>query len=1339
MLFVAFAVAEVAGQVVRDLPRRREESMEGREFVIGFMQNEIIFRTLTNPERQLVLYIASERGATVRIQYGDWSEFVVTIPAGGIHVERVPDEFMAIRTDRPENKGIFISASTPVVVYGLNTIQYSTDSFMAIPVQHLGTEYIGVSRSNETYDTSATGTDRRSEMSTGIRQGCMMIVAPQSATRVVITPSVDLEGGRPAGMPFDVTLERGQSFFIKSADTNASVFSDLTGTIVQSNLPVAVFSGHVRASAFDNLIPSHKLSKDHLVEQLLPVSKWGTKHATIPFATIPEGDQVRIVPSAWPTVVELYTPGGIQPYTIRNRGDFLEVNLRQVAYWVADNPVSVVQFMRTIRPNDAVSTGDPAMVVVPPIERYSDRALFQVPRLIRQSNAVESDYSYYIIVVAELEAVPSLTLNGASVVALDGNFLMRRVPGVSLCYGYFRVIPGTINTIKCDQGSFSGVMYGVGPADSYANVFGMSFDARKRTEPRTPPQFDLGVVCGAVTGVVRDSVSPSALLDIVSVDRSRTFNYEFDLAGPSAPDRRYRFTATVTNPWQNARIVVQAYDTADAGREWDYTYDAPEFRAPLEMVVTAGITQSCQQFSIVNTDSTPMNIESLSFTGDDRFSTIPQSFRGSVAPGDSLVVTVCFDPPRDPLPAPGRLTLTFACDLVHNIPVRALTSFSLRTEDVDFGTVRLGDTACSSAWIVNNGPNAIRITALDIAQLFPEFTPQISRMALPRDLLPQSRLEVPVCVVPQQVGIIERRDTVRSSPFVGATVGYRVNGVRPDISGVVLRWPDRRVGTTDDSTVILFNRGLADAVLTRSAVTGNAAAFDISAFSAPTLAIDSVSSVVLRVQFVPDVIGEREASIVYVVDWKPHDTVRVVLQGTGTLPTIEGFDANVGSAVIGKSVSLASHTMFAVGGNERLTIDAIAIEGNDKDAFELPQDFFLQQGANPGFQSTIPITFTPRRVGQHTALVRITHDAAPRFERRSTLIQLAGYGLASDGDTVELPPDPIEGDAAFVVPANVVSCESFSGYVVVNGTGTRSRFLETVDATIDGQSVALNGPILPVVVNPGDQLRFTFDHQLRGGVQVPATARVRWQDGGDTLMSRAIVAARTPTQMTVQLPTEHTSGSMVVVEGLTSITSALRDQQSIAFSIEYDVNRLQVNAGSLTVRDQNSNDIVPVTVTPRPNGLRVAANEPMSSPVTLEWQAEAQTFWVSTEPLQVTASFAENDCLLLSTASASSEVINCGGALRMVRLDGGFAVSIPRTVVQHGEEVVIQFQSGSRQVVSIDLINVASRVYPLWENVHLESGQSVVNFAFIDQPSGVYVLRVRYGEEAITVPILVIK
>lgn len=1338
IVLATVAVSDSLSQVIRDLPRRRDASMEGREFVIGFMQNEITFRTQLNPERRLVLYIASDQGATVRIQYGNWGEFVVTVPEGGVHVEQVPEEFMVTRVDRPEDKGIVITSNTPIVVYGLNTMQYSTDSFMAIPVQHLGTEYIGVSRPNETYDTSATQSNRNTEMNSAIRQGCMLIVAAKSGTRLVITPSVDLEGGRPAGVPFDVTLNRGQTYFLKSSEANAAIFSDITGTIIQSSNPVSVFSGHVRASVFDNLVPAYRLSKDHLVEQLLPVSKWGTKHATIPFATMPQGDQVRIVPSAWPTVIEQYTPGGIQSYTIRNRGDFLELNLRQAAYWVSDNPVSIAQCMRTVHPNDAVSMGDPAMVIVPPIERYADRALFQAPRLIRRPEAVEADYSYYIIVVADVQAVPTLKLNGSNVTSIDANFMMRRVPGVPLCYGYFRVVPGTINTITCDQGSFSGVMYGVGPADSYANVFGMSFDTRQRVE-RTPPQFDLRISCGNIQGVVRDSITAIAYLEEVLIDRTRTFNYEYQLVGPTAPDGRYTLSATVTNPWQNGRIVVQAYDTMDVGREWDYVYDAPEFRAPSEMVVTAGTTQACQQFAIVNIDATPLKIDALSFEGDPRFSTIPQDFRGTIQPGDSLVVTVCFDPPRDPLPVPGRLTLTFACNLVYHIPVRALTSFSLRTEDVDFGVVRLGDTACSSAWIVNNGPNAITVTGLEIARMFPEFQVDANRLGLPRVLQPQGRMEVPVCVVPLSTGLRERRDTIRSTPFVGATVGYRVTGVRPEIPSVTIRWPDRRVGLSDDSTVVLINRGLSNAVLTRSAVTGNAGAFDISAFSAATLAIDSLSSVVLRVQFIPELVGFREASVLYTVDWKPHDTVRVVLQGTGTLPTIDGFDVHVGSAVVNQTIMLPTHTMFRVGGNEQLTIDDIVITGADADAFALPASFFAHRSANPGFEATIPISFTPRRVGSHTAEVHVTHDAAPRFERRTTIIRLTGYGLATDGDTTAPPDEPVEGDAGVLLPSTVVACDSFTGTVVVNGSGARPRTVEFVRVDVDGRDRPLNGPVLPSLVNPNEQLRFEFRDVLVGDQQTTVRARVRWTDGADTLMTRIVQPYRIPTATTITVPEQHSAGSIIPVTGTAAIVGTHRNEARVSFTIRHPVGRLRINEQSLTVREQVSGAMLPAVVTTDAIGCRVTIETPLKGPIAVDWRCEAQTFWTSPVQLDVTSRIDDSECMVASQSQAVSTVATCAGALRMVRLNGGLTIEVPRTVVDQTLPFVMNVTAGSPYIVSIDLVDVASRVYPLWENVHLPSGKTIVNFAFANQMTGAYMLRVRYGEDAIVFPIIVIK
>lgn len=57
---------------------------------------------------------------------------------------------------------------------------------------------------------------------------------------------------------------------------------DLTGTYISSDKPVAVFSGNVRAS-----IPTSRTSRDHLVEQMIPVQTWGSE---FPVMSSPKND-----------------------------------------------------------------------------------------------------------------------------------------------------------------------------------------------------------------------------------------------------------------------------------------------------------------------------------------------------------------------------------------------------------------------------------------------------------------------------------------------------------------------------------------------------------------------------------------------------------------------------------------------------------------------------------------------------------------------------------------------------------------------------------------------------------------------------------------------------------------------------------------------------------------------------------------------------------------------------------------------------------------------------------------------------------------------------------------
>jgi len=1332
LLILLLSATSLVAQEIRDLPPRNSGTMEGREFVIGFMQNEVIYQDQLNIERVLTLYIAAELSTTVRIQYGDWDAFTVTVAAGSIHTEDVPEAFMCTRAGRVENKAIFLSASNPVVVYGFNSMQMSTDTYMAIPTQHLGTQYIGVSRGNETYDTSTN----KSSFSTRIRQGAMLIASPQSGTRVTITPTVDLEGGMKAGLPFDVVLERGQTYFLKSDEANPQAVSDLTGTIIQSNRPVAVFSGHVRASVYDNILPSHRLQKDHLVEQLIPVDKWGSRHATVPFGVLSSGDQVRIVPSAWPTVIEQILPGGIQTYTIRNRGEFLEINLRQVCFWQSDNPVMVVQMMRTAA-SSSDRLGDPAMVVVPPVERFSDRALFQVPKLLRQAGSDDRDYRYYVIVVAELEAVPTLRNNGVRLMDIDGNLLMRRVPGTQYCYGFYSVIPDQVYSMVCDQGSFSGVMYGVGPADSYANIFGMSFDGRRRKE-RTPPQFDLAVKCDSVSGTVRDSTTAFAALQEAWIDRNRTFNYDVELIGPTGPGRTYAMRASVINPWLNARVVVQVYDTMDVGREWDYFYDAPEFRAPIEVQVNAGNAQECQRFSIVNTDTSSMRIDGLEFTGDPRFSTIPQQYSGSIAPGDSLVITVCFDPPRDPAPGPGTLAIRFACDLVHRIPIRAVTNFSLRSEDVDLGIVRLGDTACGSAYIINNGLTSIRLSALDIQASFPEFVVNVAALALPRLLAPNARLEVPVCVVPQTIGTVTRRDTIRSSPNVGSTVGYRVRGVRPDVPSIAMQWPNTRVGVADDSSIVLVNRGDYNARLTRVAVRGNAGAFDISAFSAATLSLDSLSSAVLRVQFVPEVTGTRRAEILYTVDWQPHDTVRVVLEGTGIMPEVNGFDADFGTSPVGVPVPLAKHRTLVVGGNEKLTIDNIEVVGPDATAFVISNDLLNLRSASPGDEKYYDLAFTPQRAGVHTATIRVTHDAAPRFERRTTLILLIGRGV-EDSDTVIPPDSTFEGNAALAVVQSAVSCQDYQGTVSVAGRGLIERTVDRIDVFVDGKQVAISGEAFPITLSNGELRSWLFAYESVNKPVFPVEARVVWADGADTTMVESVRVRLHQATVSLDPLGSYVPGRVFSASGTVAVPDEFSRGHSPEILISVDVRKLAIDVSSIRLIHASTLQVVGHTTEYSLGVLTLRSLETLRTPYELTWSFDGLALLSDTQPLTVVAGIRGDDCLEANQVSSSSSLDVCAGAVRMVRLGGGVAVRVPVSVVEGNNAIEVFIESGQSSHVGIGLRDLTGKLSSLWETHTLTSGTTVINFPVSEAASGAYVLHLRHPGGETTFPVIVIK
>lgn len=86
------------------------------------------------------------------------------------------------------------------------------------------------------------------------------IVSPYDNNTITITPSHATLMNKPANTSFSITLMKGEVYQVRSQPIEG-LPGDLTGSVIQSALPVAVFSGH--SCAF---VPNNVYACDILLE-----------------------------------------------------------------------------------------------------------------------------------------------------------------------------------------------------------------------------------------------------------------------------------------------------------------------------------------------------------------------------------------------------------------------------------------------------------------------------------------------------------------------------------------------------------------------------------------------------------------------------------------------------------------------------------------------------------------------------------------------------------------------------------------------------------------------------------------------------------------------------------------------------------------------------------------------------------------------------------------------------------------------------------------------------------------------------------------------------------------
>jgi RHS repeat-associated protein len=338
-------VPETAGTISPDNTPRNA----GTNFWLMFPPN-VVANGLSALQR---LYITSpvDTNGTVTIPGSNFSQNF-TVQANTITTVEL-GFVQATQSDVVQNKGVHVTSALPVTVYGMNQRVFTSDAYLGLPVEALGTDHYVLTYSN----MSSTPASQ------------VGVVATEDATTVTITPSATT-GNRLAGVPYTIALNQGQTYLLQN--TVPTTAGDLTGTHVSSDKRIAVFSGNKSAT-----IPvTVSCCDDHLVEQLPPTNVWGKRFATIPLATRSKGDFFRVIAAEDNT--EVYLNGGLT--ATLNHGEWVERIILDPAEIVATKPIMVAQ-MATSRFYDPGTAGqvDPFMMILPPYSQFLNHYTITTP------------------------------------------------------------------------------------------------------------------------------------------------------------------------------------------------------------------------------------------------------------------------------------------------------------------------------------------------------------------------------------------------------------------------------------------------------------------------------------------------------------------------------------------------------------------------------------------------------------------------------------------------------------------------------------------------------------------------------------------------------------------------------------------------------------------------------------------------------------------------------------------------------------------------------------------------------------------------------------------------
>ena len=323
----------------------------------------------------------------------------LSIPAGSLEQVRFPtgltsDFDIRVRSQDETASGIhvFSTNGAELTVFGVNDETVSTDAFLALPCKDFKSgdgryntnQYKYFVFSSEALGTTLSFNSRFLIVPCTANNPSIRYTLPGETTSVTVRP-----------------LSQYETYLVQRSD-------DLTGTVITSNSPLAVFVGHECGQ-----VPSDITACDHLVEQVPPHAAFGTTFFALPFALRESGDIFKVgsviddnevtitctrrTASGSTTVVPVDTvtinEGEYYQFRTFSRSDqtgLTSADYRRDFCCIETSKPAIVMQYSLGHSADLVNLagvagqqGDPAMSLVPPITQYRNNLLISTADDVR--------------------------------------------------------------------------------------------------------------------------------------------------------------------------------------------------------------------------------------------------------------------------------------------------------------------------------------------------------------------------------------------------------------------------------------------------------------------------------------------------------------------------------------------------------------------------------------------------------------------------------------------------------------------------------------------------------------------------------------------------------------------------------------------------------------------------------------------------------------------------------------------------------------------------------------------------------------------------------------------